>query len=101
MGDKVEVLESQELREEMKESISKMFNYYKQGTMKIVGYSERGAMNALFYGIAQANDKKAFAEFLKIIGIDYNVSDVEFFMEFSLSEFGSPDLLVTFNANDQ
>lgn len=69
--------------------------------MKIVGYSERGAMNALFYGIAQADDKKAFAEFLKIIGIDYNVSDVEFFMEFSLSEFGSPDLLVTFNADDQ
>lgn len=69
--------------------------------MKIVGYSERGAMNALFYGIAQADDKKAFAEFLKIIGIDYHVSDVEFFMEFSLSEFGSPDLLVTFNAKDQ
>ena len=68
--------------------------------MKIVGYSERGAMNALFYGIAQADDKKAFAEFLKIIGIDYHVSDVEFFMEFSLSEFGSPDLLVTFN-NDE
>ena len=69
--------------------------------MKIVGYSERGAMNALFYGIAQADDKKAFAEFLKIIGIDYDVSDVEFFMEFSLSGFGSPDLLVTFNANEQ
>ena len=69
--------------------------------MKIVGYSERGAMNALFYGIAQADDKKAFAEFLKIIGIDYHVSDVEFFMEFSLSEFGSPDLLVTFNGNNQ
>ena len=69
--------------------------------MKIVGYSERGAMNALFYGIAQADDKKAFAEFLKIIGIDYDVSDVAFFMEFSLSEFGSPDLLVTFNANKQ
>lgn len=70
--------------------------------MKIVGYSERGAMNALFYGIAQADDKKAFAKFLKIIGIeDDHVSDVEFFMEFSLSEFGSPDLLVTFNANEQ
>ena len=69
--------------------------------MKIVGYSERGAMNALFYGIAQADDKKAFAEFLKIIGIDYHVCDVEFFMEFSLSEFGSPDLLVTFNGNNQ
>lgn len=69
--------------------------------MKIVGYSERGAMNALFYGIALANDKKAFAEFLTKISIDYHVSDVEFFMEFSLSEFGSPDLLVTFNGNNQ
>lgn len=69
--------------------------------MKIVGYSERGAMNALFYGIAQADDKEAFAKFLKKIGIDDPVSDVEFYMEFSLSEFGSPDLLVTFNANEQ
>jgi hypothetical protein len=69
--------------------------------MKIVGYSERGAMNALFYGIAQADDEKAFAEFLKIIGIKDSVSDVEFFMEFSLSGFGSPDLLVTFNDNAQ
>ena len=69
--------------------------------MKIVGYSERGAMNALFYGIAQADNKKAFAEFLKIIGINDSVSDVEFFMEFSLSEFGSSDLLVTFNADEQ
>lgn len=69
--------------------------------MKIFGYSERGAMNALFYGIAIANDIDAFAEFLNKIGIDYRVSDVEFFMEFSLSEFGSPDLLVIFNANNQ
>ena len=69
--------------------------------MKIYGYSERGAMSALFYGIALANDKDAFNEFLKEIGFDASVSNVEFFMEFSLSEFGSPDLLVTFNANSQ
>ena len=64
--------------------------------MKIVGYSERGAMNALFYGIALANDNNAFAEFINMIGISNPVSGVEFYMEFSLSEFGSPDLLVTF-----
>jgi predicted DNA-binding transcriptional regulator YafY len=29
MGDTVEVLEPQKLREEMKERISKIFNYYK------------------------------------------------------------------------
>lgn len=69
--------------------------------MEIVGYSERGAMNALFYGIALKKDKEAFAEFLKIIGIESSVSDVEFFMEFSLSEYGSPDLLVTFYTNKQ
>ena len=68
--------------------------------MKIVGYSERGAMNALFYGIALANDNNAFAEFINMIGISYPVSGVEFYMEFSLSEFGSPDLLVTFNADN-
>ena len=69
--------------------------------MKIYGYSERGAMNELFYGIALNNDIDAFAEFLDIIGINFPVSAVEFFMEFSLSEFGSPDLLVTFTANNQ
>jgi len=69
--------------------------------MKIVGYSERGAMNALFYGIALANDEEAFAEFLRISRIYNHASNVEFFMEFSMSEFGSPDLLVTFNTNEQ
>lgn len=69
--------------------------------MKIVGYSERGAMNALFYGMASANDDEAFADFLEKVGIDSPVSDVKFFMEFSLSEYGSPDLLVTFYTNEQ
>lgn len=67
--------------------------------MKIIGYSERGAVNALFYGIAldsnEKQAKEAISEFLKLCGISGDYHDFEFFMEFSLSEFGSPDVVFT------
>ncbi len=71
--------------------------------MKIIGYSERGAMNALFYGMAHANDEKAMNEFIRLAGIgktkgDDNegpFSDFEIYSEFSLSDFGDPDMIVT------
>jgi len=34
--------------------------------MEIVGYSERGAMNALFYGIALNRDEKAANEAMNV-----------------------------------
>lgn len=65
--------------------------------MKIFGYSERGAMNALFYGIAhqeKAVAENAMNEFLKLAGISDNYEDFNLFMEFSLSDFGEPDLVI-------
>ena len=64
--------------------------------MKIIGYSERGAMNALFYGMAFKNDENDMRKFFELAGIeDYDkFSDFKIYNEFSLSEFGSPDLVI-------
>lgn len=67
--------------------------------MEIIGYSERGAMNALFYGMAsnaKGDDDSQMREFLRLAGIDdpKSFSDFEIYPEFSLSEFGSPDLVI-------
>ena len=66
--------------------------------MKIIGYSERGAMNALFYGMAfdKDNGKKYMRKFLKLANIENpdKFSDFEIYNEFSLSEFGDPDLVI-------
>ena len=63
--------------------------------MIIIGYSERGAMNALFYGMAHANDEKAMNEFISLAGIEGAFSNFEIYSEFSLSDFGDPDMIVT------
>lgn len=67
--------------------------------IKIVGYSERGAMNALFYGIALNKDEKAaneaMNEFLHMAGERETFQDFELYSEFSLSGFGDPDLVIT------
>lgn len=67
--------------------------------IKIVGYSERGAMNALFYGIALNKDEKAaneaMNEFLHMAGETETFQDFELYSEFSLSGFGDPDLVIT------
>lgn len=67
--------------------------------MEIIGYSERGAMNALFYGMALNNDEAAMKEFLKLAEIpDWNIySNFKLYMEFSLSDFGDPDLVIKAN----
>lgn len=68
--------------------------------MRIVGYSERGAMNALFYGMALdcKNGNDAMKEFLKMASFNEEeinkFADFNLFMEFSLSEFGDPDLVI-------
>ena len=62
--------------------------------MEIIGYSERGAMNALFYGIALKEDKQAMEEFLKLADVKEHYNDYTLYLEFSLSEFGSPDLVI-------
>ncbi len=65
--------------------------------MEIYGYSERGAMNALFYGMALNDDKDAMIEFLKLVGKDLNAdqyTDYKLYIECSLSDFGDPDLVI-------
>ena len=65
--------------------------------MEIIGYSERGAMNALFYGMAlNGKGDSQMVEFLRLAAIECpeSFSDFEVYNEFSLSEFGSPDLVI-------
>ena len=67
--------------------------------MEIVGYSERGAMNALFYGIALNRDEKAanaaMNRFLGMAGETETFHNFKLYSEFSLSEFGNPDFVIT------
>ena len=67
--------------------------------MEIVGYSERGAMNALFYGLAlNRNEKAANAAmnvFLRMAGETETFHNFKLYSEFSLSEFGAPDFVIT------
>ncbi|MCR5191400.1 MAG: hypothetical protein K6C07_08370 [Bacteroidales bacterium] len=65
--------------------------------MKIYGYSERGAMNALFYGMAldKEHGEESMRAFIKNLAkIEGNFSEFELFNEFSLSDFGDPDLMI-------
>lgn len=65
--------------------------------MDIIGYSERGAMNALFYGMAhdKQDGESAIKRFIKMAGICGEFSDFTLYNEFSLSDFGDPDLMIT------
>ena len=61
---------------------------------RLIGYSERGVMNALFYSIA--NDKTEMENFLKLTGQSFSLQDdYKIYMEHSLSQFGTPDAVIT------
>ncbi len=64
--------------------------------IKLLGYSERGVMNALFYGIAYHGSENDLQEFLKLaIGKDAGCySSFEIIMEGSLSDFGDSDAII-------
>ncbi len=65
--------------------------------MEIFGYSERGVMNALFYGIAykSTNKKKNIDTLLSLAGLGQNLcDDYDIIMEASLSDFGDPDAII-------
>ena len=65
--------------------------------MKIIGYSERGAMNALFYGMAfdKEHGEESMKSFIKDLAkIEGNFTEFELYNEFSLSDFGDPDLMI-------
>lgn len=71
--------------------------------MKIIGYSERGAMNALFYEMALKFGDADMGRFLKLAGFEHREEYTEFklYIEFSLSTFGSPDLVITANKGEE
>ena len=70
--------------------------------MEIYGYSERGAINALFYEMALRKDsEQEFVKFLEKANVS-NASEYhnfELYNECSLSRFGSPDLVVVAKRN--
>lgn len=68
--------------------------------MNIIGYSERGAMNALFYNIAYNEDYAAMRKFLSLARIEKTYKDYTFYSEFSLSEYGCPDLIIIADNKD-
>lgn len=70
--------------------------------MKIYGYSERGAMNALFYGMAhdKENGESDMQRFLELAGITETFTDFKLYSEFSLSEFGNPDMMIIAKDNN-
>lgn len=68
--------------------------------MEIIGYSERGAMNALFYGMALGkNGDRKMKLFLKKARIEdsHTFNSFKIYNEFSLSEFGDPDIVIIAN----
>jgi hypothetical protein len=73
--------------------------------MKIWGYSERGVMNALFYGIAFGRQKEKKLKILfDILCVDTTVKELqnaEIVIEPSLSKYyGSPDLIIFYGTNN-
>ena len=72
--------------------------------MKIVGYSERGIINALLYGIKYSATAESLLEdllsrsrFPLIDGTAFHVSDAEVLIEQSFSGFGDADALLLIN----
>jgi hypothetical protein len=69
--------------------------------MRVIGYSERGAINALFYEIAYSNrptellkEFLALAKFSTTESIGASLTDARVLMEQSLSDFGDGDAVV-------
>lgn len=71
--------------------------------MEIIGYSERGAMNALFYEMALKYDEDEMRKFLQLANFNdsENYTNFKLYLEFSLSTFGSPDLVITANKDEE
>ena len=73
--------------------------------MEIIGYSERGIINSLFYEIKYSNnDLKLLDEFLSLISFPYRpgdehfqISDAKILIEQSFSNFGDADAVLLVN----
>jgi len=74
--------------------------------MEIIGYSERGLINSLFYEIKYSkNSLKLFNEFMSLISfprfnnIDFLIKDITIFIEQSFSDFGDADAVFLIDNN--
>ncbi|MBU2101799.1 MAG: hypothetical protein KKF80_00235 [Candidatus Omnitrophica bacterium] len=75
--------------------------------MEIISYSERGIISSLFYEIMYSNNSSDKLNILwrlvkalssnNIPVVDFNQYDIEILLEHSLSEFGSPEVVVLLN----
>lgn len=68
--------------------------------MEILGYSERGLLNSLFFEMKYVkNSIRAFNDFLSLItfpfgGVDYSISNIAVLIEQSFSDFGDADAVL-------
>ncbi len=71
--------------------------------MDIIGYSERGMINSLFYELKYSeNNLRLLNDFLSLVsfpdsGVTFHVSEVKIWIEQSFSDFGDPDALILVN----
>jgi len=76
--------------------------------VKIIGYSERGTINALFYEIAYSDkslqltkELLALADCPSLVKFCQNLTEVKVFIEQSLSDFGDADVILLLDAGDK
>ena len=71
--------------------------------MEIIGYSERGMINSLFYEMKiSENNLRLLNDFLSLVSFPYyrvtfQVSEVKILIEQSFSDFGDPDAVILVN----
>ena len=74
--------------------------------MEIIGYSERGLLNSLFYEVRSSqNSLQLLNEFMSLVSfpylnIDFLIKDVTIFIEQSFSDFGDADSVLLIDNND-
>ncbi len=67
----------------------------------VIGYSERGVMNAIAYTIGK--DVKQFTEFINLSKLNFNADDIkkiDLYVEHSLSQFGDADMIAIVHFNN-
>lgn len=62
--------------------------------MKIYTYSERGIVNSLIYSLSEEHAKELLCSANSELK---NPEDITIYLEHSLSDFGSPDVIITYN----
>lgn len=75
----------------------------KMSKIEILGYSERGIINLLFYEILfSENNLQLINDFLSLVSfpyrkVNFSISDVTVLIEQSFSDFGNPDAVLLIN----